>query len=139
MKISRTVGYAVQATLQLAETHDQHPIPCSHLAARGHMPERFLLQILRNLVTHGVLQSTRGVDGGYALSRAPEEISLLEVIEAIDGPLVASMPPSEGLPDGVQERLLRHFDEVTETARAHLASVSLSDIMARVPQPAHQV
>jgi hypothetical protein len=51
------------------------------------MPERFLLQILRVLVTHGILRSTRGVDGGYALTKPADQISLLEVIEAIDGPL----------------------------------------------------
>ena len=77
MKLSRTVAYALQATLQLALSGDQEPVPCSRLAAEGKMPERFLLQILRNLVAHGILSSTRGVDGGYTLDRAPEEISLL--------------------------------------------------------------
>ena len=87
MKLSRTVEYAVQAMLQLAEHDLGTPVPCSRLAATGQMPERFLLQILRNLVTHGILNSTRGVEGGYTLERPPEQISLLEVIEAIDGPI----------------------------------------------------
>ena len=87
MKLSRTVAYGVQATLQLARSNSSTPVPCSQLAAEGHMPERFLLQILRRLVTHGVLHSTRGVDGGYSLARKPEQITLLEIIEAIDGPL----------------------------------------------------
>src|ERR1700687_5384355 len=95
MKLSRTVAYAIYATLQLAQSKSGVPVPCSHLAAEGHMPERFLLQILRHLVTHGILHSTRGVDGGYALERKPEEISLLEIIEAIDGPL-DSAPPDDG-------------------------------------------
>ena len=69
MKLSRTVTYAIQATLQLAESDSRTPVPCSKLASQGAMPERFLLQILRNLVNHGILQSTRGVDGGYALLR----------------------------------------------------------------------
>src|SRR5215216_4770031 len=86
MKLSRTVAYAVRATLQLAQLQSEGPVPCSHLASSGKMPERFLLQILRNLVTHGILRSTRGVDGGYALVRPPHQISLLEVIEAIEGP-----------------------------------------------------
>ena len=76
MKLSRTVSYAVRATLQLAQLQAHGPIPCSRLAADGKMPERFLLQILRNLVTHGILRSTRGVDGGYALVRPADEISL---------------------------------------------------------------
>ncbi|HWB00312.1 MAG TPA: Rrf2 family transcriptional regulator, partial [Pirellulales bacterium] len=61
MKISRTVTYAVQAVLQLARADGSRPVPCSQLASQGQMPERFLLQILRSLVTHGILQSTRGV------------------------------------------------------------------------------
>ena len=65
MKLSRTVTYALQATIQLARLDGAPtPIPCSRLAAEGRMPERFLLQVLRNLVTHGILQSTRGVGGG---------------------------------------------------------------------------
>lgn len=84
MKLSRTVSYAVQAALQLAKSGSGNPVPCSQLAAEGHMPERFLLQILRNLVNHGILRSTRGVDGGYALTRPPEQVSLLELIEAIE-------------------------------------------------------
>ena len=67
MKLSRTVGYALQATLQLARARPSQPVPCSRLATEGEMPERFLLQILRNLVAHGILGSTRGVDGGYTL------------------------------------------------------------------------
>ena len=59
MKLSRTVAYAIQATLQLAQSKSENPVPCSQLAAQGHMPERFLLQILRHLVTHGILHSTR--------------------------------------------------------------------------------
>ena len=83
MKLSRTVSYAVRAAMQLAESEPMVPVPCSRLASEGEMPERFLLQILRILVTHGILKSTRGVDGGYSLSRPADEISLLEVIEAI--------------------------------------------------------
>ena len=90
MKLSRTVTYALQATLLLAQEERGEPIPCSRLAAEGAMPERFLLQILRSLVTHGILQSTRGVEGGYMLDRRPEEISLLEII----APICATFTPA---------------------------------------------
>ncbi|HEY5316199.1 MAG TPA: Rrf2 family transcriptional regulator, partial [Pirellulales bacterium] len=60
MKFSRTVTYAVQAALALAQASGDRPVPCSRLAASGKLPERFLLQILRTLVTHGILLSTRG-------------------------------------------------------------------------------
>jgi len=129
MKMSRTVAYAVQATLQLAQAPQNTPTPCSRLASEGHMPERFLLQILRNLVTHGILQSTRGVDGGYRLERRPEEISLLEVIEAIDGPLTPSIPASDGLPADSQDRLQSALELVTTTAREQLGAIKLSELM----------
>jgi Rrf2 family protein len=92
MKLSRTVEYANQATLQLAQSRTAGPVPCSQLAATSSMPERFFLQIVRSLVTHGILSSTRGVVGGYFLQRAPEDISLLDLVEAIEGPLVGSVP-----------------------------------------------
>src|SRR3954470_15915458 len=107
MKLSRTVAYAVQATLQLAQNKSGLPVPCSQLASEGNMPERFLLQILRHLVTHGILHSTRGVDGGYSLERKPEDISLLDVIEAIDGPLSATLPGNDGADVSQSELNLR--------------------------------
>jgi len=129
MKLSRTVAYAVRATLQLAQDQSDAPIPCSKLAAEGNMPERFLLQILRNLVTHGILRSTRGVDGGYALTRSPEEISLLDVIEAIEGPLDAGEPGSDGLPGESQARLQDALEQITVSARQQLEAVKFSQLL----------
>jgi len=130
MKLSRTVSYAVQATLQLAEAESSSPVPCSRLAATGQMPERFLLQILRNLVTHGILRSTRGVDGGYTLVRPPDQVSLLEVIEAIDGPLDSTLSLSDGLAQESQVKLKTALEEVTTTARRQLESIKLSQLIA---------
>src|SRR6188768_840533 len=115
MKLSRTVSYAVRATLQLAQLEAQGPVPCSRLAADGKMPERFLLQILRNLVTHGILRSTRGVDGGYALVKPADQISLLEVIEAIEGPYDTSLETSDGLAEASQLKLRDALGQVTAT------------------------
>ena len=126
MKLSRTVDYAVRATLQLAKSDTSEPVPCSHLAATGQMPERFLLQILRNLVTHGILRSTRGVDGGYSLVKPADQISLLEVIEAIEGPYEST--------DGVAspealDKLRTALDEVTKSTRGQLEAIKLSHLL----------
>lgn len=129
MKLSRTVAYAVQATLQLAKNGSNLPVPCSQLASDGKMPERFLLQILRNLVTHGILRSTRGVDGGYMLVRPPDEVSLLEVIEAIDGPLNADSNLGDMLPANSQDRLQEALSQVTTTARQQLEAIKLSQLL----------
>jgi Rrf2 family protein len=130
MKISRTVGYALQATLQLAEAKPGTPVPCSKLAAKGGMPERFLLQILRNLVTHGILQSHRGVEGGYSLKRPVEQISLLELIEAADGPL-DTPPLTEGLPQETISQLSSALQGVTNSARRQLSDIKIASLAAR--------
>lgn len=98
------------------------------------MPERFLLQILRNLVTHGILRSTRGVDGGYALVRPADQISLLEVIEAIEGPYDASLEVGEGLPAMSQISLRDALGQVTASTRRQLESIKLSQLL-QPPSP----
>ena len=97
------------------------------------MPEKFLLQILRNLAAHGILASTRGVDGGYSLDRPPSKISLLEVIEAIDGPLVSTLPSGDGLPSESFERLKEAISEVTKKSRRQLSAIKLAHLL---PKPA---
>lgn len=129
MKLSRTVGYALQATLQLAQSKQPGPVPCSRLAAAGQMPERFLLQVLRSLVTHGILQSTRGVEGGYTLDRPAEEISLLEVIEAIDGPLQGDVLSAEGITADANDRLQQALRQVAAGTREQLRAITLSSLI----------
>ncbi len=135
MKLSRTVIYAVQATLQLAELQSAGPVPCSRLASEGHMPERFLLQILRGLVTHGILNSTRGVDGGYSLDRSPQDISLLEVIEAIEGPFGPKLPVPENASSAARQHQLREAMEgVAVNLRRQLHGIKLSDLAGSAPR-----
>ncbi len=131
MKLSRTMLYALQATVQLAEAGPSSPVPCSRLAEKGKMPERFLLQILRNLVTHGLLRSTRGVDGGYTLLRDPAEITLLDLIEAIDGPLGGQEPISrdDGMGGETLARLQAMVDTINDRLREELSAIRLSDLM----------
>lgn len=93
------------------------------------MPERFLLQILRSLVTHGILASTRGVDGGYALQREAADISLLDLIEAIDGPMTSAVPIEQGLPEGSKAKLECALTGVTELARRELRAITLAHLL----------
>jgi Rrf2 family protein len=129
MKFSRSISYALQAVLQLAASGTKAPVPCSQLAAEGSMPERFLLQILRHLVAHGILDSTRGIEGGYLLERAPGEISLLEVIEAVEGPLVIALPMVDGLPARSKEFLKQALSDLTAEARLELGDITLDQLL----------
>jgi Rrf2 family protein len=129
MRLSRTIAYAVHAALQLGRAEPRVPIPCSQLSRDGQMPERFLLQILRSLVTHGVLQSTRGVEGGYCLSRPPDDITLRDIVEAFDNPLDPTLPELAGLNSRVRERLLSTLLCVSSAARRELEKLSLADLL----------
>jgi Rrf2 family protein len=129
MKLSRTIAYAIHATLQLAGGERGVPIPCSQLANDGQMPERFLLQILRSLVTHGLLHSTRGVDGGYYLARPPEQITLRHIIEAFDNPLSPGMPSLDGLSPGVEKRIMAALDQASAAAHQELAKLTVAELV----------
>jgi Rrf2 family protein len=128
MRLSRTVEYAVRATLQLTLAKNSARVPCSQLAAKGSMPECFLWQILRNLVTYGILYSTLGVGGGYALDRSLEAVSLLDIIKAIEGPITGGIPSTEGLLDEAQDRLGAAMSVVTEIVRRELTAIKLSQL-----------
>lgn len=130
MKLSRTVVYAIQATMELARLDSGGvPVPCSRLAAAGGMPERFLLQILRNLVSHGILESTRGVEGGYTLGRNAKDISILDVIEAVGGPVSSTLPFDGGVPPESKEKLERTFDNIATYTRRELEAIKLADLI----------
>ena len=134
MRLSRTTVYAICASLQLAdvpeEGPEEGPIPCSRLARAGEMPERFLLQVLRQMVNHGLLKSTRGVDGGYRLMRPAHEISLLHIVEATDGPMTSDLPPLEGMHEGSRKRLVSVVQDITRATSERLSKISLADLHA---------
>ena len=129
MKLTRTVAYAVKATLLLADSSDSMPVPCSRIATEGNMPERFLLQILRSLVNRGILVSTRGVDGGYRLSRPADHISLLDVIEAIEGPMHTWELADDGLSEESKRRLRSALSEITAASKQQLESITLASLL----------
>jgi Rrf2 family protein len=129
MKLSQSVTYAIHAVLRLAENHEGSPVSCGRLAEQGKMPERFLLQILRDLAKQGLLTSTRGGGGGFTLGRRPEEITLLEIIEAVDGPLNPGLALRNRFPAEVGDRLYRALERATETTRQQLRAVKLTDLM----------
>jgi len=128
MKLSRTIAYAIHATLQLAGGERGVPIPCSQLANEGQMPERFLLQILRSLVTRGLLCSTRGVDGGYCLARPADQISLRDIVEAFDNPLSPGIPALDALAPDVRKRILSSLNNASAAAHNELAKLTMADL-----------
>ncbi len=88
MQITRQADYAVRAVLYLAQLGRDKRAATSQIAEEQEIPPSFLAKIVSQLSIAGVLQTSRGARGGVALAREPEQISLLEVVEAIDGPIL---------------------------------------------------
>lgn len=87
MQITRQADYAVRAVLYLARLGSTERAATSTVAKEQHIPPSFLAKIISQLSIAGLLHTSRGARGGVTLAREPKEISLLEVVEAIDGPI----------------------------------------------------
>ena len=87
MQITRQADYAVRAVLYLANLGTNERAATSTVAEEQRIPPSFLAKIISQLSIAGLLHTSRGARGGVTLAREPQDISLLEVIEAIDGPI----------------------------------------------------
>ncbi len=87
MRISTKGDYATRALQDLALHYDRGPIPIEKIASRQGLPVRYLEQLLLNLKRSGFLLSKRGVNGGYSLAKAPGQITLGDILRAVDGPI----------------------------------------------------
>ncbi len=94
MQLSRRLEYALLALVDLAVAGRSERVQLRDIAARQAIPEKYLEQLLRPLRTAGVVVSTRGSRGGYELAREPAEIALLDVWEAVEGPLSGDEEPA---------------------------------------------
>jgi Rrf2 family protein len=131
MQFTAATRYAVQALAHLAALKD-NPIVVSRVVAQTcGLPEKYLLKVLKPLTTAGLLHSLKGPNGGYRLARPSKSITLLEVVEAVDGPVRGLVPAVEA-PDG--GKLNRGLAEVCEaaadTTRKELQKVRLSALAA---------
>jgi len=134
--VSTRGDYAARALLFLA-LHGGEGTPTSvrDIAVRTALPQPYLEQILLALKGAGLVRSKRGVGGGYVLARAPADITLGEVVSAVDGPIVAGdfgQPHEGGACDHEgQCVLLSVWGDVGEHMRRHLDSFTLADCVAR--------
>jgi Rrf2 family protein len=87
MQITRQAEYALRAVLYLTRLPENQKAATSQIAEKEHIPLPFLAKIIPQLSNAGVIHAFRGAQGGVALKRSPSDISMLEVVEAIDGPI----------------------------------------------------
>jgi Rrf2 family protein len=133
MKVSTRGDYASRALLSLAlRPSVDGPTSVRDIAERTGLPQPYLEQILLALKGAGLVRSKRGVGGGYVLARAPEDITLSEIISAVDGPIVAGdfgEPHQNGACDHEgQCVLLSIWAEVGDHMRRFLDRITLADI-----------
>jgi Rrf2 family transcriptional regulator, cysteine metabolism repressor len=114
LSITTKSPYAVRALVELHRSGDTGPTPIAELAKRGEIPAQFLEQLFAVLRRAGLLRSQRGVKGGYSFARPAEQITVLEVVELLDGPLG---PDATGI-----------FAQAAEAARAVLAESTIADV-----------
>ncbi|MFZ2112181.1 MAG: Rrf2 family transcriptional regulator [Solirubrobacteraceae bacterium] len=117
ISITSKSPYAVAALAELGRAGGSEPVPIGELARRREMPVQFLEQLFAVLRRAGVVNSQRGVKGGYRFARDPSRVSVLEVVELLDGPLGRDA-------DGV-------FGDASKAAREVLEQTSIADVIER--------
>lgn len=91
LRISRKIDYGLRAMIYLSSLPSGSVVPFREIARQMEVPEDFLAKILKTLVDQGLVKSARGPHGGYALGRSPVDISFLDVIEAVEGPIALNV------------------------------------------------
>lgn len=117
ISITSKSPYAVAALAELGRSSGSGPVPIGELARRRDMPVQFLEQLFAVMRRAGVVSSQRGVKGGYRFARDPAEVTVLEIVELLDGPLGRD---SEGV-----------FGDASKAARDVLAATTIADVIER--------
>src|SRR5579859_5166676 len=114
LSITTKSPYALSALVELHHRGDGGPVPIAELARRREIPVQFLEQLFATLRRAGILRSQRGVKGGYTFARPAAEVSVLDIVELLDGPVGAG---STGV-----------FADAARAARTVLSASSIADV-----------
>ena len=121
LTITTKSPYAVRALAELARTGSAGPVPIGEIARRRDIPVQFLEGLFATLRRSGILQSQRGVKGGYSFARPPEEVTVLDVVEALEGRLGAD--PTSDTADV--------WTEAIDALRLKLQATTIADVAQR--------
>ena len=130
MRISRSTGYALLAVGYIAKNIDKKIILSQTISKEYDIPLEYLLKILQQLVRANVLRSKRGPRGGFSMSMTPSKVSMLHIIEAVDGPLSGHYtlfePPTKGKYVTKVEKV---YSQAINQAKAVFQKTKLSDLI----------
>ena len=121
MTITSKSPYAVRALAELARTGSAGPVPIGEIARRRDIPVQFLEGLFATLRRAGILQSQRGVKGGYSFARAPEDVTVLEVVEALEGRLAT----------GTEADTADVWTEAIDALRLKLQAITIAEVAQR--------
>jgi Rrf2 family protein len=132
VRVSAKTDYALRAALELAAAPDDKPVKGERIATAQAIPLRFLENILMQLRHAGLVESRRGADGGYRLARPAGDVTLADVIRAIDGPLagVSGARPETLDFTGTAAPMRDVWIAVRASLRGVLEGVTLADVVA---------
>ena len=130
MRISRSTGYALLAVGYITQHQEQEVILSQSISKEYNIPLEYLLKILQQLVRANVLRSKRGPRGGFSLAKPAKKITMLQVIEAVDGPMVGQLNIAEQTRgEKFSVRAEQIYEKAIAQARSVLEKAKLSDLM----------
>jgi Rrf2 family protein len=132
MRISAKADYAVRAVAELAAAEGDKPVKAERVATAQDIPLNFLENILGELRHAGVVRSHRGAEGGFRLAKPAEDVTVADVIRAVEGPLasVRGGPPEDAVYAGAAASLPRVWIAVRANLRRVMETVTIADIAA---------
>jgi len=130
MRISAKADYAVRAAVELAAADDEKPVKAERIATAQDIPLNFLENILGELRHAGIVRSHRGAEGGFRLAKPAGDITIADIIRAVEGPLasVRGGPPEETSYPGASEALPRVWIAVRANLRKVVEHVTVADV-----------
>jgi len=143
MRLTRASSYALHAVAYMAQQQSDRPVPSHRIAGERAIPEGFLLKVLKPLVSARVLMSIKGPHGGYRLARPASDITVLEVVEAVDGPIRGQAPPPEKedkkrfphyrpeLSESIYNKLENLCRQTAEQVRKQIERVRVSELVKK--------
>jgi Rrf2 family protein len=137
VRVSAKADYALRAAIELAAHPDERPLKGERIAQAQEIPLKFLENILVELRHAGIVSSRRGAEGGYLLARPSDEVTVAEVIRAVEGPIanVRGQGPETVEYSGAAEPLRDVWIAVRANLRAVLEQVTLADLASgRLPE-----
>ena len=132
MNISAKSRYAVRALVELAQHTDGQPVPIADIAARREIPLQFLEQLFSSLRKAGILNSHRGVRGGFSFKKLPEDVSVLDVVEILDGNVAPSACTSGATCNKIDRCIMKEvWFDVKSNLESVLGAANIADLADR--------